>query len=95
MSAEVHNCPPADTLSTNFGTTLWFDDAAKANNTLDHLILTGRAVCCFSLIGHIVDASSDEEDVTKNEILNSLISLWKSFTPIPDDQQGPNESQYT
>ena len=69
-------------ISTNFGTTLWFDKCAKENNTLDHLVLTGRAVCCFNLVNHMVKNTDDNSEIIDNSILINLVKLWQGLKPV-------------
>lgn len=69
-------------ISTNFGTTLWFDKCAKENNTLDHLVLTGRAVCCFNLVNHMVKNTIDNAEIIDNPLLINLVKLWQGLKPV-------------
>jgi len=66
--------------STTFKTTLWFKE--ESTQTLDSLILTGRAVACFSLIGHIIKNSESFASAQDEPLLEELVKLFKHLEPV-------------
>jgi len=69
-------------ISTNFATTLWFDKYAKENKILDHLVLTGRAVCCFNLVNHMVKNSENNREIMSTPLMKKLVKLWGELKSV-------------
>ena len=69
-----------------FGTNLWFDKEAKANNTLDQLIACGEFTTCYNLIAYLVRYHEDQingKDAALTAIFNLLLSYWEKFQEEP------------
>ena len=71
--------------STKFKTTLWFKE--ESTQMLDSLILAGRSVACFSLIGHIIKNSESFASAQDEPLLEELVKLFKRLEPVIKNDQ--------
>ncbi|WP_397362553.1 patatin-like phospholipase family protein [Olleya sp. R77988] len=70
----------------SFGTTLWFDDDAKASNMQDQLIACGEFTTCYNLIAYLVRYHEDKikgQDIDLTTIFNQLLKYWEAFQTNP------------